>query len=38
VPEDGTLLLPTRWWGNEAEEDTLEPAYRFDRRKVDEYL
>jgi len=38
VAEDGTLLLRTRWWGYEADKDTLEPAQRFDRRKVDEYL
>jgi len=37
VADDGTLRLWTRWWGYHPEEDTLELASRFDKRKVHEY-
>jgi len=37
VADDGTLRLWTRWKGYHPEEDTLELASWFDRRKVHQY-
>jgi len=38
VADDGTLRLWTRWWGYHPDEDTLELASRFDKRKVHQYM
>ena len=38
VADDSTLRLWTRWWGYHPEEDTLELASRFDKRRVHQYM